>query len=268
VTDFIRAVALDDIRIRSGGTGRTVEAYAAIFGEPAEIIDADGHYFEVNHPTAFARTIAHRQGGFPVVYNHGMTIAGTPSDRGSVPIGVSKEVRVDKRGVLTVSEYGNSPLADEVLEAIRMGSVKAQSYGGRFIRSDPRRPHGGYRPGADGKLRTVTRLEVAMREFGPTPFPAFAGAAITGIRAQQVLGALLTAPAERRLALLTELDDLVTPHEPDGDADPAEDVSDTPQPDGAADDVDPEPTDDPPIRHSARSLATRIRAARLTRGME
>jgi hypothetical protein len=52
MTDFIRAVALDDIRIRSGGTGRTVEAYAAIFGEPAEIMDADGHYYEVNHPTS------------------------------------------------------------------------------------------------------------------------------------------------------------------------------------------------------------------------
>jgi hypothetical protein len=60
VTDFVRAVALDDIRIRSGGTGRTVEAYAAIFDEPAEIIDHDGHYLEVNHPTSFNRTIAHR----------------------------------------------------------------------------------------------------------------------------------------------------------------------------------------------------------------
>jgi hypothetical protein len=207
--DFIRAVALDDIRIRSGGTGRTVEAYAAIFGEPAEIVDADGHYYEINHPTAFARTIAHRQGGFPVVYNHGMTIAGTPSDRGSVPIGVSKEVRVDTRGVLTVSEYGNSE---------------------------------------------------------PTPFPAFAGAAITGVRAQQVLGALLTAPAERRQALLDQLDHLATPLD---EVDPDHVDADTPQPDEAPDSVEPAPTDnDPPSRHSARSLASRIRAARVTRGME
>jgi phage head maturation protease len=210
--DRLHSIPLDDIRIRSGGTGRTVEAYAAIFDEPAEIVDADGHYYEQS--TTRPRSPApsqHRQDGFPVVYNHGMTIAGTPSDRGSVPIGVSKEVRVDTRGVLTVSEYGNSELADEVLEAIRMGAVKAQSYGGRFIRSDPRVPRGGFRPGLDGKLRTVTRLEIAMREFGPTPFPAFAGAAITGVRAQQVLGALLTAPAERRQALLDQLDHLATP---------------------------------------------------------
>jgi multiple sugar transport system substrate-binding protein len=33
--DFVRTVALDDIRIRSGGDGRTVEAYAAVFDDPA-----------------------------------------------------------------------------------------------------------------------------------------------------------------------------------------------------------------------------------------
>lgn len=263
MTDFIRAVALDDIRIRSGGSGRTVEAYAAIFDEPAEIVDQDGHYLEVNDRTAFNRSIAHHRGSFPVVYHHGLTLAGTPSDRGSVPIGVSTEVRADKRGVLTVSEYGRTQLADEVLEQIRMGSIKAQSYGGRFIRSDPRRPAGGFRPGPDGTLRTVRRFEVSMREFGPTPFPAFAGAAITGVRAQQILGALLTAPAARRGALL---DQLATPLD---EVDPAELDIDTPAPEQALADVETAPTDDPPARHSRSiPLSTRIRAARIARGWE
>jgi HK97 family phage prohead protease len=263
VTEFMRAVALDDIRIRAGGTGRTVEAYAAIFDEPAEIVDQDGHYFEQNHRAAFNRTIQHSGQRFPVVYHHGMTLAGTPSERGSVPIGVSTEVRVDKRGVLTVSEYGTSPLADEVLEGIRMGSIKAQSYGGRFVRSDPRVPRGGFRPGPDGKLRTVTRMEVAMREFGPTPFPAFAGAAITGIRAQQVLGALLCAPADRRAALLDQLDHLATPLD---EADPAEEENA-----GTPDDPDTAgpATEDPAPRHSRSvPLGMRIRAARIARGWE
>jgi hypothetical protein len=179
-----------------------------------------------------------------------------------VPIGVSKEVRVDKRGVLTISEYGNSELADEVLESIRMGAVKAQSYGGRFIRSDPRVPRGGFRAGMDGKLRTVTRMEVAMREFGPTPFPAFAGAAITGVRAQQVLGALLTAPAERRIALLEQLDHLATPLD---EADPAEVDNGTPAEPDPAEPV----TEDPAPRHSRSiPLSMRIRAARIARGWE
>jgi HK97 family phage prohead protease len=263
-TEFIRAVALDDIRIRSGGTGRTVEAYAAIFDEEAEVMDQDGHYVERNAPVAFNRTIARHEQRFPVVYHHGLTIAGTPSERGSVPIGVSKEVRVDKRGVLTISEYGRSELADEVLEAIRMGAVRAQSYGGRFVKSDPRRPAGGFRRSADGKLRTVTRLEIAMREFGPTPFPAFAGATITGIRSQQILGALLSAPRERRAALLDQLDLLAPPPGEPASTDPV----DTPDPVEDPDAV--EQTEDPPSGPSARSipLRTRIRAARIARGWE
>lgn len=263
MTEFVRAVALDDIRIRKGGSGRVVEAYAAVFNEPAEILDQDGHYVEENDPAAFNRSIRHHGGRFPVVYHHGMTLAGTPSERGSVPIGVSTEVRADKRGVLTVSEYGNTPLADEVLEAIRQGSVRAQSYGGEFLRSNPaRRPAGGFRRGQDGKLRTVRRMEIKMREFGPTPFPAFSGAAITGVRAQQVLGALLTAPAERRVALLQQLDDLVTPEELDAPEDPPEATADTPDegPAGAT-------TEDPAPSHS-RSLHARIRAFKIAKGLE
>lgn len=257
MTDFIRAVALDDIHIRTGGTGRTVEAYLAVFDETAEVIDQDGHYHERNASTAFNKTIADRGGRFPVVYHHGLTIVGTPSERGSVPIGVSTEVKVDKRGVLTVSEYLRSELADEVLEAIRLGAVTAQSYGGRFVRSDPVRPPGGYRAGTNGRLRTVTRIEVALREFGPTPFPAFASAAITGIRAQQVLGALLTAPAGQREALLHQLDGLTTSLKPEAltlDTSQAEAVEQT----------------DEPQKHSARSipLSQRIRAARIARGWE
>jgi hypothetical protein len=47
MTEFVRAWALDDIRIRSGGDGRTVEAYAAVFDTPTEVHDQDGHYNEV-----------------------------------------------------------------------------------------------------------------------------------------------------------------------------------------------------------------------------
>jgi HK97 family phage prohead protease len=263
MTDFIRSVALDDIRIRSGGTGRTVEAYAAIFDEPAEIMDADGHYYEINSRGAFNQTVKRSGGRFPVVYNHGMTIAGTPSDRASVPIGVSTEVRVDEKGVFTVSEYGTSELADEVLEAIRMGAVKAQSYGGRFLKSTPDRPRTGFRS-VGGRLTTVRRLEIQMREFGPTPFPAFAGAAITGVRADLTLAALLAAPAERRAEMLSQLDRLSPPlaEEPG-----SEDSFGTPD---LEDPEVPEQTDESPSRPSARSipLSMRIRAARIARGWE
>jgi HK97 family phage prohead protease len=270
MTDFIRAVVLDDIHIRSGGTGRTVEAYAAVFDDPSEVIDQDGHYMERNAQGAFNQTIAHHAGRFPVIYHHGLTIAGTPSERGSVPIGVSSEVKVDKRGVLTISEYGRSELADEVLEAIRLGAVTAQSYGGRFIKSDPRKPPNGFRRSPAGHLRTVTRLEVAMREFGPTPFPAFAGAAITGIRTQQLLGALLTTPAEHRGELLAQLDGISTPtgNEPGTEPETTEPLGTPDQPATGPDGADE--AEEAPAGHSARAipLATRIRAARIARGWE
>lgn len=179
-TTFTRSYPLDDIRVRSGGDGRTVEAYAAVFNTPSEIHDRDGHYNEVISPSAFDKTIAERGGKFGVFYNHGLTLHGTPSDRHSMPIGTPVEVRADSRGVFTVTRYNRTPLADEVLEAIHGGAITGQSFSGRMIQSNPRR--GPFRP-RGGELPTVTRSEIALREYGPTPFPAYEDAAIVGIRA-------------------------------------------------------------------------------------
>jgi hypothetical protein len=112
-----------------------------------------------------------------------MTIMGTPSDRGSIPIGTPEEVRAESRGLLTRTLYNETSLADDVLEAIRSGGITAQSYTGRILRSSPELRRGEkYRPGRDGRLITVRRLELALREYGPTPFPAFSGAEILGVR--------------------------------------------------------------------------------------
>ena len=238
--EFTRAIALDDIRIRSGGDGRTVEAYAAVFDSPQEINRLDeGHYIEVNSPAAFNKTIKDRGGRFPIVYNHGFTLAGTASERGSVPIGVSTEVRIDKKGVLTVARYNRTEQADEVLEAIRNGDITGQSYGGRFIKSNPE-TRGTYRPNRDGSLRTVTRLEIAMREFGPTPFPQYADATILGVRT---------------LSLMQQLNSLTT--------------SQIEEPE-ATDDTSQEAVvraDEPGDHHSARPTRDRIKAFRIARGI-
>lgn len=177
---FVRSYPLEDIQITKGGDGRTVEAYAAVFNTDAEIRDQDGHYLEKIDPTAFNRTIANRRNRFGVFYNHGLTIHGTPSDRGSVPIGTPQEVRVDNVGVRTVTRYNRTALADEVLESINTGAITAQSFTGRFLRSTPNRvPRKGAKA---GELPRVTRTEIDMREYGPTPFPAYAEAMITGVR--------------------------------------------------------------------------------------
>ena len=187
---FDRIWDLEDIRIVSraqgDGTGRLVEAYAAVFNVGAEIHDQHGDYNEENDPGSFNRSIDHAsrssRSPFRCIYNHGLTLHGTPSDRGSIPIGTPEEVRAESRGLLTRTRYNDTSLADEVLEAIRSGGITAQSYTGRILRSSTELRRGEkYREGRGG-LPTVRRLELALREYGPTPFPAFSGAEILGVR--------------------------------------------------------------------------------------
>ena len=180
---FVRAFPLDDIQIRAGGDGRTVEAYCAVFDHPTEIHDQQGHYREQLARTAFNKTIRDNGTRFGVFFNHAMTLRGTPSDLGSVPIGSPVEApRVDTRGVITVSRYNKSALADSVLESIRNGDITSQSFSGRFVASSPAVPRGGYRAAGDGSLPLVTRSEIAMREYGPTPSAAYDVPMVIGVR--------------------------------------------------------------------------------------
>jgi HK97 family phage prohead protease len=190
--EFMRLYPLEDmhiIRSADGGDGRTVEAFAAVFGEPAEIQDHEGHYVEVIDPTAFNRAIDHAsraRGGFPgsvkVLWNHGRDLSGNPSDRFSMPIGVPVEIRAEARGLLTRTRYAETPLADEVLENIRAGSITSQSFTGRIMRSTPQLRRGEkYRPRGE-ELTTVHRTELGLREYGPVLYPAYSGAEILGVR--------------------------------------------------------------------------------------
>lgn len=184
-----RSYALDDISIQPGD-GRTVKAYAAVFNQEAEIRDHEGHYMEVIDPSAFAAVMQRIQSGSHragVFYNHGMTIHGTPSESASIPLGVPESVSADGRGVLTVTRYNKTAQADDVLEAIKSGSINAQSFTGPILASTPslsrsQRRQGGYQLKADGSLQTVLRTRLGLTEYGPTPFPAYQGAAIVGVR--------------------------------------------------------------------------------------
>ena len=181
---FTRSFPLLDLAIRSGGDGRTVEAYAAVFDTPVHVVDAHGEYREQITRTAFNKTIADRgTKPWPVLFNHGLTVHGTPSAMDSMPIGASIEPpRADSRGVVTVSRYHVGERADQVLEAIRSGAVSAQSFSGSFKTSTPRKPAGGYRPNRAGELTLVTRTEIAMEEYGPAVFAAYPDAVITSVR--------------------------------------------------------------------------------------
>jgi HK97 family phage prohead protease len=249
--EVYRTQVVEDLHIRSDGGGRVVEAYAAVFNAPTEIVDQEGHYNEVLAPTSFNRTIAHKGTRFGVLFNHALTIDGLPNPTATMPVGVPLEVRSDERGVFTATRYLDNPLADHVLDAIKQGAITAQSFSGRFTKSTRSYPHGR----SSGALPLITRTEVDMREYGPAVFAAYKDAAILGTRAEEFVRTLLATPSDRRLAFLEQFEGLSTPL----DADP--EVLTVGTPPGPA-----EPTDDS-RQHSARSLSQRIRAAKIARGI-
>jgi HK97 family phage prohead protease len=255
---FYRSFPLEDITIRSGGDGRTVEAYAAVFNTPAEIHDRDGHYLEQIDPSAFNKAIndgrptGKRAHWLPkVMFNHGRDMYGNPAAEHTLPIGVPEDIRADSRGVLTVTRYLDTPLANSVLEAVREGAITAQSFQGRFMRSDNKPPRGGFRADNDGSLTLVTRQEVSLIEYGPTPFPAYQDAAVVGVRTAQDAAAMLAEldPDEReRLAHLLRLGTPMGPQE----------TTDTPT--GAVETQEPH-------EHSARRQFAHLRRLARERGI-
>lgn len=252
MTLFERSFPLDDIVIRSGGDGRTVEAYAAVFDTPTEIRDGHGHYMETIHRSAFNRQIGLGISRVGVYYHHGMTIHGTASELGSVPIGSPVEIRADGRGLRTVTRYNRSELASSVLEAIRNGDITGYSFRGPVYKSTPNRIP---RARTGGPLPTVTRTELGLIEYGPTPTPAYTEAGIMAIRsADDFLAAL---DEEEREQFKADLLRLASTTPPDQETPPA-----TPNPGPGAE-------DQPTTGHSGRLSIrrNRLRAEMIAEGV-
>ena len=181
-----RTSTLAEFQVRNDGEGRTVEAYAVPFDEETEVVDADGHYFEVFRKGAFGRQLK-RSGGSDVrvLYNHGLDLFMRPAERFAVPIGTPKEIREDGPGLFTVTRYAKTPLADEILELVREGAIRGQSI--QFQRTPAGR---GWKRHRNAHQKTgldvIERLDVNLIEYGPTPFEHYAGAKIVGVRARQM----------------------------------------------------------------------------------
>jgi HK97 family phage prohead protease len=179
VRPAMRTFNLEDLHVREeGGDGRIVEAYAAVFDTKSEIVDQDGHYLESLGRGAFTRTL--NKGPFrnPVMFNHSRTIDGAPNPMATMPIGVPLEVKKDEHGLWTATRYLDNPLADQVLDAIKQGAIRAQSFSGKFRTSRRSYPDGRGR----SALPLIERTEIELREYGPAVFAAYEGAAILGTR--------------------------------------------------------------------------------------
>lgn len=224
-SEITRTVPLLDYEIARDGDGRTVTAYAATFGNSYEVRDAEGHYDEGINAKAFNQAI--KRGAVrtaQVHFNHGLTLWGTPSDRYSMPVGIPEDIRADSRGLLTVTRYANTELGDEVLQLWRDGAIRGQSFRGEVYRSAKPRTGPNGRP-------FIERLELGLREYGPTPNPANAAAGLVAIRSQLLADIGEMTPDERRelAALLAETPALGDdPREPT-DPDPADAPVESPE---------------------------------------
>lgn len=173
---FQRYAPLNDLSTRSDAGGRYIDAYAAVFSRDQEIRDREGHYLERIAPSAFDRTLSQRGTNFQVLFNHGRTIHGESSERYSMPYGVPAEVRADSRGVWTSTKVMDTQLGDEIYTLATNTALRGMSFSGQFKAT---RAAGK----GDGGLAVKERTEVAMVEFGATPFPAYAEAQIVAVRA-------------------------------------------------------------------------------------
>lgn len=173
-----RWLAVDDMEIkRVNRKGRTVTAYATFFGQPAEIKDKHGHYFEEINRASFNRTISHGIDRIKVHYNHGYDLTGRPNGLLAVPIATPQDIAPDGRGLLTVSRYNDGEVADAVLAAWEGGQIQGQSFTGRVHQSRER----GQRAG----IPHIERMELGLREYGPTHSPAYDGPGLVMIRSTE-----------------------------------------------------------------------------------
>lgn len=231
-----RSVPLIDLSVNSEGDGRTVTAYAATFDEAYAVSDQHGNYDEVISRTAFNRAIGLGISRVGVLYNHGLTLYGTPSEQFSKPLGSPVDIRAEKQGLLTVTRYNKTPLADEVLEMIRNGDITAQSFRGAIVQSAPTVMRAG--------RQLVRRLELGLKEYGPAPFPTNVSAGIVAVRSMldDISDADLAAFVRERIRISTPPADPGTGDPGTGLEPPADLQADTQPPPAEQAPVDPGPS--------------------------
>lgn len=161
------------------GTGRIVHGIAVPYGQEAEVSDGYGQpYRERFEFGAFARSIRERGAKVKLFTGHEVR---------KLPIGRAVELREERDGLYAAFEIAATRDGDDALELVRSGTVDSFSVGFRGIRER-----------MDGAV--VVRIEAALMEVSLVGMPAYAGAAVAGVRSQQLV--IPRSVAEARLSLL------------------------------------------------------------------
>jgi HK97 family phage major capsid protein/HK97 family phage prohead protease len=165
-----------DASAESGGDGRTMEGYAAVFDTPTEINSWEGKFTEEIARGAFKKTLGERK---PVLqFDHGHD-----ARTGTIPIGAFQELREDDEGLYCQARLFDNPVVEPIRQAIEGGAITGMSF--RFkVNRDEWRDNAGklvrgedlgrllYEPGDRGPLKRTIK-EVQLFEAGPVVFPAY-----------------------------------------------------------------------------------------------
>ncbi|MEU0393817.1 HK97 family phage prohead protease [Streptomyces sp. NPDC006208] len=164
------------------GDGRSLNGYAAVFGQDTEIDSWEGRFTETIRKGAFRKTIREQ---VPVMqFDHGRHPL-----IGSLPIGSITDLREDDQGLFVEGRITDNWLMQPVRDAIAEGSVNGMSFRFEVVREEWRDAAGKlvrpeevldllWMPGDRGPLRREL-IELKCRELGPVVFPAYAGTAVS-----------------------------------------------------------------------------------------
>jgi phage head maturation protease len=200
--NLIRAVdpGASGLRVEPGvgGQGRTLHGDLIRFNEWAEINSIfEGRFLERFAPGALAKTIAENRQRMRVLFHHGRD-----PQVGVKPLGPIARLGETGDRVSYEVQLLDTDYVRELIPGLEAGQ-----YGTSF-RFDVVRDEIVRRPGRSGHnpegLPERTVIEARVPEFGPTPFPAYAGtsAAVRSATDEfRGLGKTWT-PSERRRALL------------------------------------------------------------------
>lgn len=151
-----------------GGDGRSLEGYAAVFGQTARIAAHGGDFDEEILPGAFTRSLSKQT---PVLlWDHGKD-----PRVGTVPIGSIAEIGEDSKGLHVRARLFDNPVVEPVRQAIAAKAVRGMSFRFQVGEGGDRWESGHKRRGVD--KRSI--LDADVPEVSTVVFPAYNGTSVS-----------------------------------------------------------------------------------------
>jgi HK97 family phage prohead protease len=153
------------LQLRDDGDGRTLHGPVLPWNVEAKVVDAGRLVVETFARGALADD-ANQPGRIPLTATH-------PRDAGTLPIGVTLELRDEADALHGAWRVSDTIIGNEVLALARDGVPLGLSIGFEEV-------PGGSRWSADHKR--VTRVRAALDHIAVVRTPAYAGAGVVGVR--------------------------------------------------------------------------------------